>query len=59
MPYYNYECQRCNAKLRVKQGIKDKPLTVCQRCRDNTLVRTVPKNVGAIYKGSGFHGTDY
>lgn len=56
MPIYEYKCSTCG-HFEQKQSIKDHPLTHCPTC-DGPVQRLISKNVGIIFKGSGFYITD-
>lgn len=58
MPNYEYKCKSCLHTKEVYQSIKDKPLTICPNCKEQTFERVIhPANVH--YKGTGWHVTDY
>ncbi len=57
VPTYVYECEKGHRFERV-QGIKDPPLKRCPRCRARAH-RVPSAGAGLIFKGSGFHVTDY
>ncbi|MFP4498211.1 MAG: FmdB family zinc ribbon protein [Vulcanimicrobiota bacterium] len=57
MPIYCYKCYDCEHYDEVQQKITDEPLTECPQCGGN--YKKVIRNVGIIFKGSGFHITDY
>lgn len=57
MPIYCYKCYDCDHYEEIKQKISDEPLTKCTQCGGR--FRRVIRNVGVIFKGSGFHVTDY
>jgi len=62
MPTYEYECKTCGARFDVFQSIKARPLrkTDCDNCGTVRAVRRLIGTGGAvIFKGSGFHQTDY
>lgn len=56
MPTYEYECKKCGV-FEKKQSIKDDALKVCPDCGEE-VKRLISRNVGVIYKGSGFYTTD-
>ncbi|PKM87886.1 MAG: FmdB family transcriptional regulator [Firmicutes bacterium HGW-Firmicutes-12] len=56
MPNYDYRCQKCG-KFTVQQSIKDKALDTCTTC-GSPVHRVIGKNVGVLYKCSGFYCTD-
>lgn len=33
MPYYEYECQRCNCKFELRQSYDDNSLVRCPKCK--------------------------
>jgi len=58
MPTYDYLCAKCG-QFEVFQSIKDKPLTVCPKCKGRKLKRQIGSGAGIIFKGGGFYETDY
>jgi len=58
MPTYEYECIACRHKFDVFQRITEKLLKRCPKC-DGKVRRLIGKGAGIIFKGSGFHQTDY
>jgi len=57
MPTYEYECVKCGHHFDVMQSFSDAPITRCTECRGK--VRRVFSPPAIIFKGSGFHCTDY
>lgn len=57
MPTYEYECLKCGHHFDVLQSFSDAPITRCTECRGK--VRRVFSPPAIIFKGSGFHCTDY
>lgn len=57
MPIYQYRCSSCHSLFEILQRINDPPLQHCQYCSGE--VRRIISPVGLIFKGSGFHVTDY
>ena len=57
MPTYGYQCTICNHTFEVFQRISDEPVTDCPECEGR--VRKLLYPVGIVFKGSGFHVTDY
>jgi putative FmdB family regulatory protein len=57
LPIYTYACHGCDAEIERRQSFSDAPLTVCESCGGQ--LRRVLHPVGIIFKGSGFHNTDY
>jgi putative FmdB family regulatory protein len=56
MPLYEYRCTKCNHKFEVYHDVGGTagPCPVC-----GGEVKRVFSSVGLIFKGSGFHTTDY
>lgn len=57
MPVYEYRCKACGRTHEIEQGFHDQRPTTCPTC-GGQLVR-VFHPVGVVFKGSGFHKTDY
>ena len=57
MPIYQYLCPRCNHKFELKQGFNDECHVPCPECNNGARRLFIP--VPIIFKGSGFHATDY
>lgn len=57
MPIYQYKCKKCGQITEKMQKISDKPITKCLYCGAN--VEKIISAPGIIFKGSGFHVTDY
>jgi putative FmdB family regulatory protein len=58
MPTYEYECRRCAHTFEVFQTMTDAPLRKCPEC-GGRVRRLIGAGAGIIFKGSGFHATDY
>jgi len=58
MPTYEYECPRCEHTFEAFQSMTDKPLRKCPEC-GGRVRRLIGAGAGIIFKGSGFHATDY
>lgn len=56
MPIYEYRCTHCDHQFEVTHGVGSK-VEHCERC--GSPVRRVFSPVGIIFKGPGFHVTDY
>lgn len=56
MPTYEYRCTRCEHVFECLQRVGD-PAPACPECGSPT--RKVFSSVGVIFKGKGFHTTDY
>lgn len=57
MPIYEYKCTKCEQTFEVMQTFSDAPLGTHPGCGGE--VRRVISAPGIIFKGSGFHVTDY
>ncbi len=57
MPTYEYKCANCG-KFEVFQRITEDPLANCPTC-GGPVQRLISGSVNLIFKGSGFHITDY
>ena len=57
MPVYCYKCFDCEHYAEIKQSFTDNPLSECPECGGN--FKRVIRDIGVIFKGSGFHATDY
>jgi|GEM_PF-236932 len=56
MPTYEYRCGHCG-RFQTTQRITELALTVCPTC-GQPVQRLISRNVGIIFKGSGFYCTD-
>ena len=57
MPVYEYRCKACGKTHEIEHGFHDERPTACPAC-GGQLAR-VFHPVGVVFKGSGFHKTDY
>jgi putative FmdB family regulatory protein len=57
MPLYDYKCAKCGHIFEVLQKVSDEPLKYCPECKGE--IRRLISPAGIIFKGSGFHVTDY
>jgi putative FmdB family regulatory protein len=57
MPIYDYRCGSCGNRFDVRQGFSDDPSAVCPKCQG--AAQRVLHPVGIVFKGSGWHSTDY
>lgn len=57
MPLYDYKCQKCGHIFEVTQKITEEPLKFCPQCKGH--IKRLISSAGIIFKGSGFHVTDY
>jgi len=58
MPTYDYECTKCNYRFEKFQNMSDAPLETCPKC-GGKIRRLIGSGAAVIFKGSGFHATDY
>lgn len=58
MPLYRYRCDECGYAFTVLEPFKGDSVRVCARCGKLAARREISR-VGVVYKGSGFHSTDY
>ncbi|HLY24284.1 MAG TPA: FmdB family zinc ribbon protein [bacterium] len=56
MPTYEYRCPRCGHQFEARHAVNAAP-PKCERC--GRAVRRVFTPVGIIFKGTGWHITDY
>jgi len=57
MPFYEYECTKCNHHTEIFQRISDKPITKCEKCNGKMKKLISPSSFHL--KGSGWYVTDY
>jgi putative FmdB family regulatory protein len=57
MPTYVYGCDACGHQFEQFQKFSDEPIRVCPRC--DAHVRRIFQPAGIVFKGSGWHITDY
>ena len=57
MPLYDYKCTKCGHIFEVQQKISEEPLKYCPVCKGP--IKRLISPAGIIFKGSGFHVTDY
>ena len=57
MPIYCYKCTSCGEKVEVLQKRSDCSNRECPDC--GGIMEKIMSPVGIIFKGSGFHVTDY
>ena len=59
MPTYEYKCTTCGGRFEASQPITASSLTECNLCGSATVERLISPGGGLLFKGSGFHITDY
>jgi putative FmdB family regulatory protein len=57
MPTYVYGCDACGHQFERFQKFSDEPVRVCPEC--GNTVRRIFQPAGIVFKGSGWHVTDY
>lgn len=57
MPFYEYECTKCNNHVEVLQKISDPPVKKCELC--NGKMKKIISQSTFHLKGSGWYVTDY
>lgn len=57
MPAYDYRCTKCGLEFEVNRPITDREPVNCSVC--GSEAKRVFSPVGVVFKGSGFHNTDY
>jgi putative FmdB family regulatory protein len=58
MPTYEYECTDCGHRFTKFQNITESPVQTCPEC-SGSVRRLISGGAGVVFKGSGFHATDY
>ena len=59
MPTYDYQCDACGHAFEKFQSMTARPDKTCPACGARKLRRLIGTGAGIIFKGSGFHATDY
>ena len=59
MPTYDYVCDACQYRFELFQSITQPVRRKCPSCSKPKLRRLIGGGAGFIFKGSGFHITDY
>lgn len=57
MPAYDYRCPSCDDVFEVVRALTDREVVVCPECGMTAKRLFTP--VGVVFKGTGFHNTDY
>lgn len=57
MPAYDYKCPSCECVFEVSRGIRETGPISCPEC--GVEAKKLFSPVGIVFKGSGFHNTDY
>lgn len=59
MPTYDYECSACGHTFEIFERHDESRLKPCPKCGKKKAQRKLGIGAGVIFKGSGFHVTDY
>ncbi|HET6497768.1 MAG TPA: FmdB family zinc ribbon protein [Coriobacteriia bacterium] len=57
MPRYDYRCTECGRGFEISRPIGRCPDVACPEC--DGVAKRVFTPIGVVFKGSGFHNTDY
>lgn len=57
MPFYEYECTKCNHQTEIFQKISDPPIKRCELCKGR--MRRLISQTSFQLKGTGWYVTDY
>jgi putative FmdB family regulatory protein len=57
MPFYEYECTKCNHHTEVFQKMSEPPITKCEKCKGK-MKKLISQSTFHL-KGSGWYVTDY
>ncbi len=57
MPIREYKCKECGEYMEVIQGVNEKPLETCPKCKGK--LEKLISNSSFVLKGSGWYKTDY
>jgi len=58
MPTYDYQCEKCGHAFELFQKMSDGAVKTCPKC-GGELRRLIGPGAAVIFKGSGFHASDY
>lgn len=59
MPNYDYVCAACGGAVEIFQPMSEAPKKKCPACGKPKLERRIGAGAGFLFKGGGFHRTDY
>ena len=57
MPAYDFKCTECDCIFELNRSVGKATAEPCPECGGQT--KRVFSPVGVVFKGSGFHNTDY
>lgn len=58
MPAYDFRCTSCNTIFEITRRAGSAEAVHCPEC-DSDATKRIFSPVGVVFKGSGFHTTDY
>lgn len=58
MPFYEYECSKCQHTFDAMQKMSDDPLKTCPNCHQDSLIKLVSAPRFQL-KGQGWYATDF
>lgn len=58
MPAYDYRCTSCDTVFEIVRAAGSEAVVCCPQCSSDATKRVFTP-VGVVFKGSGFHNTDY
>jgi putative FmdB family regulatory protein len=58
MPTYEYRCNECGHEFETFQAMTAEPVATCPKC-NGSVTRLIGGGSAIIFKGRGFHATDY
>jgi putative FmdB family regulatory protein len=58
VPTYEYVCEASGRRFEKFQSMSEAPLKACPEC-GGAVRRLIGAGAAVIFKGSGFHATDY
>ncbi len=59
MPTYDYKCEKCASIFEIRHGFDEDPEDSCHANDCDGVLRRVFSPPTIIFKGSGWHVTDY
>jgi len=59
MPAYDYKCEKCGTVFEISHGFDEKPRKTCLGDDCDGRLRRVFSPPAIIFRGSGWHVTDY
>ena len=59
MPYYDYQCNKCENVQEEVRSMTETKKVKCRACKSENMSIIISGGTGAIFKGSGFYQTDY